>query len=505
MIRNFSLMKRQEGAIAIMAGILLFVLVGMLALAVDLGHVYIARTGLQNGADAAALAGARQLNDSLAGINAGVADAIGIARHNEYDFTKAVGTDASDAGLTIRVGDCPDDGCMRTLDTVTSDAAAFGLSYMEVSTGNRSLDSWFAGIWNILNFDVSARAVAGRYVIKSASIGVCAVSTDVTTEFGFIRGVAYNVPDLNPLSNGVPIWINPVDTPGSGTCDPKNGNTPVLAPYVCTGRSAIDVKIPGGYVWVNTGSQAVMNGPLNSRFADPKAYTGGQACDPSSAPPDVNVQQYDCVGPKVTLPVDLAQVPCDKNLPGGLSATTVDWMNPTPAGQTIGIWSGGANPGKPFYFPHDVAVDPASSGTRPPAPTAADFANYGVLWSAVHEMNASTGEDRTTADWPALYGGSANANYPDPPPYLQTSGTYFRAPPPGSYTPRAGRRVLNLAIINCSGITGMAGQSCSQKLPLLGVGRFFMQKQANLPKELVGEFVGLATPPLPSAQITLFR
>lgn len=504
MIRTFRLMQRQEGAIAIMAGILLFVLVGMLALAVDLGHVYIAKTGLQNGADAAALAGARRLNDTLAGVNAAAADAIGIARHNFYDFDNVpVGTDASNGGLGIRVGTCPDAGCMHALDTITSDAAAVDMSYIEVTTGNRLLDSWFAGIWNILNFDVSARAVAGRYVIKSASIGVCAISTDVTTEFGFIRGVAYNAPDLNPLTNGVPIWINPVDTPGSGTCNPANGNTPILAPYVCTGRSAIDVKIPGGYVWVNTGAQTVMNGPLNSRFGDPKAYTGGHACDPSLAPPDTNVQQYDCVGPKASLAADLSQVPCEKTLPGGLPATNVDWMNPAPAGQTISIWTAGANPGKPFYFPHDVHLDSTSSGTRPASPTAADFSNYGVLWSATHELNRATGEDRATTEWPALYGGSTNANYPDPPPYLQTGGTYFDAPL--TYAPQAGRRILNLAIIDCAGIANIAGQSCSQKLPLLGVGRFFMQKQANLPKELVGEFLGLAMPPLPSAQITLFR
>ena len=48
--------KKQHGAVAILVGFTLFILIGMLALVIDLGHLYLAKTGLQNGADAAALA-----------------------------------------------------------------------------------------------------------------------------------------------------------------------------------------------------------------------------------------------------------------------------------------------------------------------------------------------------------------------------------------------------------------------------------------------------------------
>lgn len=502
MNRKPCFMKRQDGAIAVMAGILLFLLMGMLALVVDLGHVYIAKTGLQNGADAAALAGAKRLNDSLAGVNAGVADAIGIARHNVYDFSLPVGTDAADGGLDIRVGSCPDPDCMVSLGSVTSNGAAAGLSYIEVNTRNRALDSWFAGIWNILNFDVSARAVAGRYVIKVTPIGVCGISSDPATEFGFIRGVAYNIPDLNPLTPGDPIWINPVDTPGSGiACNSNNGSTDVMVPYVCTGRSAVDIQLPGGRVYINTGTQEALERALNSRFGDPKSYSGGQACDPSTAPPDTNVQPYDCANnAKSSLPTGLTQVGCANGSP---SSSDARWMTPAPVGQSIATWSSGANTGKPFYFPKNTHLPMTSSGTRPPSPTAADFANYGVLWSAIHESNAS-GQEYTTGNWPTLYGGNANA-YPDPPPYQQRVAPYFRAPAGSSaYMPRPGRRVLTLAIIDCEGVVKSSGM-CKQELPVLGVGQFFMTKPADMPKEIVGEFMGLATPPKPSAQITLFR
>jgi hypothetical protein len=65
--------------------------------------------------------------------------------------------------------------------------------------------------------------------------------------------------------------------------------------------------------------------------------------------------------------------------------------------------------------------------------------------------------------------------------------------------------VLNVAIIDCSALLNLAGQSCSQQLPVLAIGKFFMQRRADLPKRLYGEFAGLVAPPLPPADIRLYR
>lgn len=54
-------MRRQRGAIAVVAGIALAVLVGMAGLVLDLAHLYIVKTELQNAADACALSAAREL------------------------------------------------------------------------------------------------------------------------------------------------------------------------------------------------------------------------------------------------------------------------------------------------------------------------------------------------------------------------------------------------------------------------------------------------------------
>ena len=51
----------QRGVTAILVALLLVVLVGFTALAIDIGHLVLARNELQNAADAGALAGARFL------------------------------------------------------------------------------------------------------------------------------------------------------------------------------------------------------------------------------------------------------------------------------------------------------------------------------------------------------------------------------------------------------------------------------------------------------------
>ena len=51
----------QNGSFAIMTGILIFIFIGMAALAIDIGHIAVVKNELQNAADAGALAGANVL------------------------------------------------------------------------------------------------------------------------------------------------------------------------------------------------------------------------------------------------------------------------------------------------------------------------------------------------------------------------------------------------------------------------------------------------------------
>ncbi|MEK6709810.1 MAG: pilus assembly protein TadG-related protein, partial [Nitrospinota bacterium] len=56
--------RREKGQTLAIAALVLPVMLGMGALAVDVGHLYVARTALQNAADAGAMAGAGALASS---------------------------------------------------------------------------------------------------------------------------------------------------------------------------------------------------------------------------------------------------------------------------------------------------------------------------------------------------------------------------------------------------------------------------------------------------------
>lgn len=466
--------EHQRGAVAIMVGLTLVILVGMLALVVDLGHAYLVKTGLQNGADAAALAGAAELDGTAAGVVRAKSRAIGIARQNQYVFANPVGTADADGGLDLSVGSCPDDGScsMLPIDGVTTDLLAADKSFLKVHTRQRSMAAWFAGVFGeeAKTLQTFGLAVAGKYGVDISPIGICALPTDATnphvTELGYERGVTYRVSDANPLAPGTMFWIDPVAT-NAGSC---SGDVPSSLPYMCAGRIAFTPHI-GGLVYTNTGISDPQLEALDAKFG---VFNTKNKCDPASAPPDRNIKEYACSN-------DKGSDGCLKN------ATTPglpkDWMNPAPAQSSLTfVEIGGVNQPKPW-----------SSRT---------FADYGILWSASRPEVAS-GDDTDAAissRWSSLYHAPANAatNYPQTAPYAQTNGDFFRAPViPG----HADRRMINMAMVDCSS----AGGIC-RPLRVLGIGRFFMQRKANShDKDIYVEFGGLLDSSFQNAEVRLFR
>ena len=500
----------QRGVVAIVLGLSVFALFGFMALAVDLGRTYVVRTELQNAADAAALAGAKELNQTAAGVTSAVARAIGMAAQNNANFATPVAITVAN----ISAGTCPDDGCMVLASTITTNALAAGRTFLRVNIPSGALNTFFAvvpttgGGTGTAATGTFGRAVAGHFLTQISPMGVCAIDSipggtrpvsgsptiSELTEFGFRRGIAYNIPALNPLGGaaGLPLWINPLNAPPA-VCNPASSSAANMKPFLCTGTSTIITTVPGS-VYVNTGgSYGPMQKAINSRFDD---FTGGNACDPTSAPPDTNVKQY------------LAPAPASPPTgPVAANGNPKDWMNPDPTQQTI-------------------SLNPA---TKKPLATPT-MAEYGALWSysrAVRAVgaspNATDGAPFALSDWTNLYNGNtadtSASGYPGNPttppfpagslaaPYNTLTGNnYFSAPSiarPGTRN----RRVLNVAILNCTGLSvGPGGLSCAT-LPVLGVGRFFMQTEAAIvgtSRKIETEFAGLLNP-LPPPDVRLYR
>jgi hypothetical protein len=373
---------------------------------------------------------------------------------------------------------------MVLASTITSDALASNKTFLKVNIPSSSLTSYFMRMVPALtasatstNTSTYGMAVAGRFVNDITPIGVCAIkdaagnsrpkgealpATNELAQFGFRRGVSYNIFDLGPLGGpSNPYLLDPVDVyPGSGlpsTCNPANASANATAPFICSGSSAVIVST-SGTVYGNTGlSAGKIQAALNSRFND---YSGPSVCIPAQAPPDRNITHYDI-------------------------ASAAGWMTPAPTVQTISA------PGMPI----------------PPA-TIASADKYGVLWSYSRAVTADTSVtpptpgvpfSATTADWATLYPAPGGA--PAPTAYPGVGSPYLAGPSTPGGVPN--RRVLNLAIADCPAVTGSG--SCLV-IPILGIGRFFMQVPANLTSgsKLEVEFAGLIEP-IATAEIKLYR
>lgn len=480
-----SRVRREGGAVAIVLGLSIFVLFGFLALVIDLGRTYVVRTELQNAADASALAGAKELNQTKAGVDKAVDRAIKMAAQHRFDFSKTVIITSAD----LSVGSCPDDACMVPVTDIDTDAEASKKTFLKVHIPSGSLATFFAVVpmtaagAGTSSLSTSGRAVAGWALTEVAPIGVCAHKDPISgsskpiaealpvtgelAQFGFRRGVSYNIFALGPLGSPSDTYLlNPIDRHPE-PCDPNNSSTNITAPFICTGSSNIEAGAT--IVYGNAGiSAGAIQAALNSRFND---YSAPSVCIPAEAKSDSNIQKYGCTG-------------------GSCATPAADWMTPPPTTQTINLLS-----------------DPPPSADQ-----------YGVLWSYSRAVRAvgtppGPGAEFTPSDWNSLYPSPTGPAQPASAPtgsFLVNTSPYLdpghSLAPPASSPQEAHRRVLNLVIADCK--TGaITGPAACQTIPVLGIGRFFMQVPAKFtgsPKKLEVEFAGLVDP-VSSAEIKLYR
>ena len=153
---------RQRGTVAVVVAMMLPLMVGAAAFAVDLAYVYVVRNEMQNGADAAALAGTRALFDPATGQlhwDAAVTQAQQSVRLNS-----AAGQTLSDA--SVETGYWNLQGTPATLQsapiTPTAwDAPAVSVTLRKQEGQNQGpVHTFFARFWSVQGINQQVRAVA---------------------------------------------------------------------------------------------------------------------------------------------------------------------------------------------------------------------------------------------------------------------------------------------------------------------------------------------------------
>lgn len=151
------LLRRESGSVAVMVAVSLVVIFGMMGLAIDVGQLRLAKQQLQMAADAAALAGALELNAcggtaDCAAMETAAQDAL-----TENGFTGSTAQAScvpSGTGLAISVNNGP---CAMG----AADPHNGNTNYVEVVVSQMQ-PTYFAGILGISSVNIKTRAEAAR-------------------------------------------------------------------------------------------------------------------------------------------------------------------------------------------------------------------------------------------------------------------------------------------------------------------------------------------------------
>lgn len=470
-LRYTAATQKQRGAISILLVMTLLLMLGFTGLALDTAMVYNRRAELHGVADAAALAAARELNGTSAGVNAAVAEAAAVVRRFKYNYDRA---DMTWNDAAIEFSNSPAyDGAWKSAGSAAS--APAGIYFAKVDTSELSEDAAAVEVlfMRIIGSDfaptaVEGRAIAGRSGINVTPLAVCAMSTNAAApranpgpppnlelvEYGFRRGVGYDLMNLNPsASTPANFLVNPIDPPGTSG-NSVHTTTAIVGPFVCTGTMAM-TKVTGGSIRVDSPFPlGALFRQLNSRFDQ----YDGNVCSPNGAPPDVNIRPY-------------------------VFNTTVPWMATAPSSQTAATLSGAG-------VLHTVA-DPA------PPPSGTTAPQYGPLWSFARAVPFSAYSPGTpepvsgytpfpTSAWSTLYrpGQPASQSYPPVTPYMSSAGSYSQTPSTANRPGKRYRRVLNIPLLSCP-VSGTANAPAT----VLAIGRFFMTVPAT-ETSVSAEFAG---------------
>ena len=466
---------RARGAVVVVFALLLVVLLGFVGMALDLGRLYNRKAELQNVADAAALAAARELNGSASGISKALAQAMSTANtfHYQYGMQNVSWSDAAisfsnqAAGPWSDAGSAANDVLFAKVDTrALGDYGTVSTFFMQALSSALATPKTYG------------LAVAGRSAMKVTPLAICAMSPlpaaarintgppvkSELVEYGFRRGVAYDLMNLNPNgSTAENFVVDPLDAPGAAG-PLSNTDWSVAAPFVCAGAMPM-THIKNVTLTVRRPFPlASLFNQLNSRFG------AVAACNVSSAPPDANVKAY-------------------------VFGSAIGWMAAAPGGQSA--LSTAANPLRTIA---DLGPVPAPTGITP--------AQYGPLWAYASAVQYAATEPPagytafTPADWSVLYAPNAPAAnaYPATTPYGAAGAPNLQAPAAG--LPKlAGRRVLNLPLLACP---VAAGGGVNVTATVLAIGKFLLTVPATA-TSVYAEFGGLATEQALAGPVELFQ
>jgi hypothetical protein len=295
-------LKSQRGAVAVVVGLTIVMLAGMVGLAIDGGHLYLTKTELQNASDACALAASYNLTGSPA-INQAAfveADAAGqtVGNRNKVDFQNS---DIAKSDITIEFSASLTSGCI----TAPSNPPANSM-YVRCTLQRTGITPY---LMQVVGFgDQTVKAMATATLAPSQSncavpMGLCTQTGGTPPEYGYSKGTWYGLDFKDTGGNanytGNFRWLdfdpsaNTPGCPGGGAneiaCVMKGTGQCSLPPPITGSCPKTGGTVPPGCVGEN-GNVAKMEGAYNSRLGVYK--DGGGNPNLNDSPPDYTGYAY---------------------------------------------------------------------------------------------------------------------------------------------------------------------------------------------------------------------
>src|SRR5437867_11605953 len=212
---NTNTSKKQEGFVLVVVAVVLVALIGFLALAVDVGVLYSARTSAQEVADAASLAGAFTfINDTKSPQPQTASNhALQVALNNSIlgqPVTAAdvkVNVELDKRRVTVDVQSTQNTYFARALGTQTADVAAQAVAEAsQYSTGSACVKPWFVPNTILSSSDTCPACTANNELL---------ISGGEVTAFARGRiGQSFSVTPLDSKDSLGPSQFYEIDLPG---------------------------------------------------------------------------------------------------------------------------------------------------------------------------------------------------------------------------------------------------------------------------------------------------
>lgn len=326
--------KRQRGAVAVVVGLTILVLLGMIGLALDMGQMFVNKTELQNAADACALAAARELDGTADALIRADAAGVSVGTQNRVGF--------QGAAVSLTADDVTYSEQLSPNTTYVNDADPAKAKFAMCTVERTDIGMWFMGLRGFGDQTVRAYAVATLAPSQSTCaipIGMCKMPGGSAPTFGLVVGQWYSgkFESGTPSTTGSYNWID---------FDPEDGGGANEIKDLLSGAGQCELP-PVGQPVGQQGEISAVSDAWNTRFG---LYKG--TFNVANSPPDFTGVAYVQAG--IGIGEEIGQ-------PSSKASET--WPSPAPQNAYTGTHPAGTTPNyqsaKAANMSYQVGTNPA--------------------------------------------------------------------------------------------------------------------------------------------------